>query len=467
MSRYVPLTRSDAREMLEAIGVDEIDDLFADIPADLRLDGPPAIESVGSEQEALTELSALADRNVSTLDEVSFLGAGSYDHYIPAVVESLISRSEYLTPYTPYQPEVSQGNLQVMFEYQSAICELTGMDVSNAGVYDGPSAAGAAAYLAKLATGRRELLVSRGLDPQSREVLETMAAGYGMDVVEVGLDEGRTDLWELAALVGPDTAAVFLQQPNFVGVIEDLDALGDVVRSSGALFVLACDPLTLGVLRPPGEYLADVAIGDGQSLGNPMSFGGPSFGVFATTQEHLRLLPGRIAGEAVDAEGRRGFVMALQTREQHIRREKATSNICTAQALNALAATVYLSWLGPAGLRELGELLVAKASDARAVLSTIPGVEPMFDGPVMREFAVRVDAPIEQVISRCKADGVNPGYPLGSDYPEYPDGLLVSVTERRSLEDVTRLAQSLSDALHELGSAEPAPMIPVALEHAA
>jgi glycine dehydrogenase subunit 1 len=447
VTTYTSATDADRREMLAAIGVRSIDDLFESIPADLRLGRPLDLPAGRSESEVYEELRRLAARNVGADDELTFAGAGMYDHYVPALVDSIISRSEFLTPYTPYQPEISQGGLQAMFEYQTAICELTGLPASNASVYEGPSAVGAAGYLARLANGRGRFVVSRGLHPHSRETLATLSAGYGTEVVESPLTGGATDPEELARTVDEDTAAVFLQQPNFLGSVEDLEALVPVAKQTGALVVCACDPLALGLLRPPGELGVDVAVGEGQPLGNRLDYGGPSFGFFAVSQEHLRRLPGRIAGETVDVDGRRGFVLTLQTREQHIRRERATSNICTAQALNALAGIVYLSWLGRRGLVELVELMVQRTAYARGALAGLDGVEPLHDQPVVREFAVTLDAPVERVVERCAQAGVNPGLPLGPHYPEHPGGLLVAITEQRTRAHIDRLAEVLGEAV--------------------
>ena len=433
--------------MLEAIGVESVEALFESIPPALRLARPLELPAGLSESEVYEHLRRLAARNVSTEDELTFVGAGMYDHYVPALVDSITQRSEFLTPYTPYQPEVSQGGLQAMFEYQTAISELTGLPVSNASVYEGPSAVGAAGYLAKLATGRRRFVASRGLHPHSRETLVTMSAGYGTEVVEAPLAGGLTDPEALAEAIDDDTAAVFLQQPNFLGAVEDLEALAPVTKRTGSLLVCACDPLPLGILRPPGELGVDVAVGEGQTLGNRLDYGGPSFGFFAASEEHLRRMPGRIAGETTDADGRRGFVLTLQTREQHIRRERATSNICTAQALNALAGIVYLSWLGRRGLVELAELMVRRTAYARESLAALDGVDLLHEAPVVREFAVSLDAPVDAVIERCAAAGVNPGYPLGGDYPEWENGLLVAITDQRTRQDIDLLAELLGQAV--------------------
>jgi glycine dehydrogenase subunit 1 len=447
MTRYTAATDQDRAEMLSAIGAGSLDELFADIPERLRLDRRLNLPAGLSEPEVYDHLRALAARNVSCEDELSFLGGGMYDHYVPALIDALVSRAEFLTPYTPYQPEVSQGGLQVMFEYQTAMSELTGLPVSNASVYEGPSAVAAAAYLARLAGRRRTLLVSHGVHPHAREALATMSVGYGADVAEIPLAAGLTDLDRLAGTLSGDAAAVIVQQPNYLGAVEDLEAVVGLARAHGAMVICAADPLCLGVLKAPGDCGVDVCVGEGQTLGNRLDYGGPSFGFFCAREEHLRRMPGRIAGETVDVEGRRGFVLTLQTREQHIRREKATSNICTAQALNALAGVVYLGWLGRRGIVELGELLLQRTAYARERLAALPGVELLHEQPAVREFALRLDADVPRVRERCVDAGVNPGLWLGQDFPELADGLLVALTEQRSRADVDRLAEVLGAAV--------------------
>src|SRR3954463_6327296 len=431
MSRYTSATEADRQEMLAAVGVDTIDDLFADVPEGVRLGRALHLPPRQAQREVYARLRALAASNASAEDELSFLGAGMYDHYVPALIDSILSRSEFLTPYTPYQPEISQGGLQVMFEYQTAISELTGLPVSNASVYEGPSALAAAAYLAKLHNKRTRFLISAGVHPHARETLETTAAGWGTTVEEIPLADGVTQIPEL----GDDVSAVLVQYPNFLGAVEDLQALTDAAHEAGALMIVLTDPLTLGVLKPPGEFGVDVAVGEGQTLGNRLDYGGPSFGFFAAQEAYLRRMPGRIAGETTDVDGRRGFVLTLQTREQHIRREKATHNICTSQALNALAGVIYLSWLGKRGLVELGDLLAKRTHSAREAL----GLELINPGPVVREFGVRVPD-LDGLVRRARAEGINPGYRLRDTYPEYEDGLLVAITERRSRADIDRLA---------------------------
>jgi glycine dehydrogenase subunit 1 len=445
MSRYTSVTDEDLRAMLAEIGVGSVEDLFVDIPESLRLRRPLGLDDGLAEQDVYGELRELAARNVSTEDEISFLGAGMYDHYVPAIIDSIISRSEFLTPYTPYQPEISQGGLQAMFEYQTAISELTGLPVSNASVYEGPSAVAAAGYVAKLHNGRRRFVVSRGVHPHAIETLRTLSRAWGMEVEVIPLVDGLTAPESLE--LDDDVSAVVLAQPNFLGAVERLEPLVEAAHAAGALVICSCDPIPLGLLRPPGEQGVDVVVGEGQSLGNRLDFGGPSFGFFAVTEQLMRRLPGRIAGETRDIDGRRGFVLTLQTRDQHIRRERATSNICTAQALNALAGVIYLSWLGRRGIVELGELLVQRTAYARQSLAALDGVELLHEQPVVREFAVRLEAPADRVIERCRAQGVHPGYALERDDPDLGGCLLVAITEQRTRQDIDRLVEVLGAAV--------------------
>jgi glycine dehydrogenase subunit 1 len=466
LSRYTAITSEDLDAMLAVIGVPTLQEIFdRQIPASVRLGRELELPDGLPEQDVYEHLRALAARNTSAEDELSFLGAGMYDHYVPALIDMLTERSEFLTPYTPYQPEISQGTLQVMFEYQTAISELTGLAVSNASVYDGPSAVAAAGYLAQLHNGGRRFVVSAGLHPHSIQTLRTNAHGYGAEVVEVPLRDGVTDASAWAEAMDAETSAAIFAQPNFYGAVEDAAALSASVRTAvaasfgaeGAGFappsdpVVICqvDPITLGVLSPPGDCGVDVAVGEGQPLGNRLDFGGPSFGLFAARDEYIRRMPGRIAGETVDVDGRRGFVLTLQTREQHIRREKATSNICTAQALNALAGVVYLSWLGRRGIVELGELLLARTHYARERLAEIPGVEKHHEQPVIREFALRLDADVAAVRRRCAEQGVNPGCDVHalSGREEDRGVLLVAITERRTRADIDRLVDVLGAAV--------------------
>jgi glycine dehydrogenase subunit 1 len=465
LSRYTAITPEDLEAMLAAIGVSSLQEIFdRQIPAAVRLGRELELPPGRPEQDVYEHLRELAARNSSTEQELSFLGAGMYDHYVPALIDMLMERSEFLTPYTPYQPEISQGGLQVMFEYQTAISELTGLPVSNASTYEGPSAVAAAGYLAKLHNGRRRIVVSAGLHPHTIQTLRTYAHGYEMEIVEVPLRAGLTDPDEWAAAIDGETSAAVFAQPNFYGAVEDAEALAAAAHErgdgKGPVVVAQVDPITLGILRSPGECGVDVAVGEGQPLGNRLDFGGPSFGLFAAREEYLRRMPGRIAGETVDADGRRGFVLTLQTREQHIRREKATSNICTSQALNALGGVVYLSWLGRRGIVELGELLAARTHYARETLAALPGVERMHSQPVVREFALRLDADVAEVRRRCAERGINPGADLQalSGRAEDRGGLLVAITERRSRADIDRLAEVLGAAVaaSAAGGREPA-----------
>jgi glycine dehydrogenase subunit 1 len=440
---YLSLTDADREEMLAAIGVSSVEELFRDIPAGVRLDRgldvPPALP----EAELSRHLEELAARN--TVDELSFLGAGIYDHYVPAVVDAVLQRGELLTAYTPYQPELSQGVLQAIFEYQTAICELTAMDVSNASGYDGTTVAADACYLAKAATGRSKVVLTEATNPQVRQVVKTYARGFGLEVVEIPHDGGTTDPDRLAE-AAHDAAAVIFQQPNFFGCLEPAPDLVAAAAAAEALPIAHVDLVSLGVLEAPGNYGCALAIGEGQSAGNAMSYGGPHYGFLAAREPYMRRLPGRIVGETVDTAGERGFVLTLQTREQHIRREKATSNITTNQTLLALAGLVHLSLLGPQGLRETGETCMALAQYAKERLAA-GGLELAFrDRATFKEFAVRVRGNAVDAIRSARAKGVNPGYPLGRDYPGLDDALLVAVTERRTVDDLDRLVEVLSPA---------------------
>jgi glycine dehydrogenase subunit 1 len=440
---YLALTDDDRDAMLEAIGVETIDDLFADLPDGVRfhgqLDVPPAL----TEAELTAYFEELAAQNEHNGSQVSFLGAGLYDHYVPAVVDAVLQRGEFLTAYTPYQPELSQGVLQSIFEYQTAICELTGMDVSNASGYDGTTVAADACYIAKHATGRSKVVITEATNPQVRQVVKTYAPGFGLEVVEVPHRGGATDPDELRSAAEGAACAIF-QQPNFFGVLEPAPDLAAAAAEAGALSVAHVDPISLGVLEAPGNYGCALAIGEGQSAGNPISYGGPHYGFLAARSEYIRRMPGRIVGETTDAAGNRGYVLTLQTREQHIRREKATSNITTNQTLLALAGLVYLSWLGPQGLREVGETCMGLAEYAKERLAAT-GLELSFaDRTTFKEFAVRVGRNARDVVKDALGEGIHPGYALGRDYSAMDDVLLVAVTERRTTADIDRLAEVLS-----------------------
>jgi glycine dehydrogenase subunit 1 len=437
------LTEQDREQMLETIGVNSIDELFEQIPVGVRLGRALELEPALSEPELVVHLTELAARNIDTGREVSFLGAGIYDHYVPAVVDAVLARGEFLTAYTPYQPEMSQGVLQAIFEYQTAICELTGMDVSNASGYDGTTVAADACYLARQATGRSRVVLTEALNPQVRQVVKTYAPGFGLDVVEVPHRDGTTDPDELRA-AADEAACVIFQQPNFFGCLEPAPDLVAAANDAGALPVAHVDLVSLGVLEAPGAYGCALAIGEGQSAGNYQSYGGPHYGFLAARSEFIRRMPGRISGETVDSEGKRGFVLTLQTREQHIRREKATSNITTNQTLLALAGLVHLSWLGPQGLRELGETCLALSRYAKERLSDA-GLELVFpEKATFKEFAVRVGRPGKEAIRDARAAGIHPGYALGRDYAGLDDALLVAVTEKRTTAEIDSLVEVLA-----------------------
>ena len=438
---YLSLTEADREAMLAAIGVASVDELFQDIPEGVRFQGRLALEPPLSEQELVSHLTDLAERNVPAGEELSFLGAGIYDHYVPAVVDSVLAQGQLLTAYTPYQPEVSQGVLQAIFEYQTAICELTGMDVSNASGYDGTTVAADACYVAKHATGRSKVVLCETLNPQVRQVVKTYAPGFGLEVVEVPHRDGTTDPEEVAE-AARDAACVIFQQPNFFGCLEPAPDLAAAANEAEALPVAHVDPISLGVLEAPGKYGCALAIGEGQGAGNHQAFGGPHYGFLAARQDYIRRMPGRIIGETTDTEGERAYVLTLQTREQHIRREKATSNITTNQTLLAIGGLVYLTWLGPQGLRELGELCTSLAGHAKDRL----GLPLLFsDKTTFKEFAVRVGRPADEVVAAARERGVNPGYALRRDYPGMEDALLVCVTEKRTPEEIDRLADVLAE----------------------
>jgi glycine dehydrogenase subunit 1 len=422
--------------MLSSLGLSSFDDLYAHVPADVQLtrslDIPPGV----SEVELLDDLKALASKNRHADDTVCFAGGGAYDHYVPAVVWALAGRSELMTSYTPYQPELSQGVLQALFEYQSMICDLTGMSVSNASLYDGPTSVVEAVHMARAATGRSRVLVAGTVDPRHVEVLRTYARGTGYEPEILGPSDGRIGIPK----VGDDVACVILQHPNVYGILEPARKVFEAARASGARAIQIFDPLSLGVLAPPGEVGADIAVAEGQVLGNHMNFGGPYLGILAAQERDLRQMPGRIVGETVDVDGSPGYVLTLQTREQHIRREKATSNICTNQTLMAIAAAVYLAWLGPQGLRELGEACAAKARYA-AEACIRAGARLLYPkAPFFKEFALSFDRPAGDV-----RDGLlEAGFLVG---PVVHEGLIVACTERRTGEEIDRLAKALEEVL--------------------
>lgn len=436
MERYIANTKEQQKEMLQSIGLDSIENLFEDIPQQLRLKRKLCIPDAISEIELVNHMKELAGQNSNLDGYVCFLGAGAYDHYIPSVVGHVLSRQEFYTAYTPYQAEISQGILQAIFEFQTMICELTGMDVANASMYDGATALAEAAFMACQATRKNEILVARSVHPESREILKTYARFNGSKVTEFGYHNGKVDLAELNSKFSADTAAVLVQNPNFFGVIEDLEEIGQLAHRNKALFIVSADPISLGILKSPGEVKADVVVGEGQSLGNPLSFGGPYLGFFATTEKLMRKMPGRIVGQTYDQNGNKGFVLTLQAREQHIRREKATSNICSNQALNALAATVYLTIMGKQGLKEAAELCAQKAHYTCQQLLDTGSFEPCFSAPFFKEFVVKSKIKPDELNKKLLKHKLIGGYVIDKSYPELQDGWLVAVTEKRTRSEI-------------------------------
>ena len=445
--RYLPMTETDKKEMLAAVGVQTVDELFADIPEKVRFQGLYNIKEAKAEPALKKELSAMAAKNMNAKQYASFLGAGVYDHYTPSIVDHVISRSEFYTAYTPYQPEISQGELQAIFEFQTMICELTGMDVANSSMYDGGTALAEAAMLSAGQTKRKKVLVSETVHPESRDVLTTYAKGQNIEVVVIPHKNGVTDIEQLNELVDNDTAAVIVQYPNFFGAIESLSEVEKAAHDVKALFVVSSNPLALGALTPPGKFGADIVIGDAQPFGIPAQFGGPHCGYFAVTKKLMRKVPGRLVGQTHDDEGQRGFVLTLQAREQHIRRDKATSNICSNQALNALAASVAMTALGKKGVREIATQNLQKAFFARETLKK-NGLDIVFDGPVFNEFVVRLNKPVKEVNQKLIEKGIIGGYDLGLTYNGLENCMLIAVTELRTKEEIELFAKELGDS-HE------------------
>src|SRR6266542_896690 len=445
--RYLPNTPAQQKEMLTLIGVSSIEDLLVRVPVKARLSRPLNLPSALAEIDLVRQLRRMSGENAAADDYACFLGAGSYDHAIPSPINHLISRGEFFTAYTPYQPEASQGTLRSIFEYQSMMAELTGMDVANASIYDGASSLAEAVLMAHSVTGRDVIALSRGVNPLYRQVVETYAEGPGLKLKSVALGDGVTDLDGLGKSVTPKTAAVVVQYPNFFGCLEDVKAAGDIAHAAGALLIVVADPVNLGLLTPPGALGADIVVGEGQGLGVPMSYGGPNLGVFAAKQELVRRMPGRLVGATVDVDGQRGFVLTLQTREQHIRREKATSNICTNVALCALMATVYVAIMGKRGLSIVGELSLAKAHYAAAEFSKVPGVRLRFTAPFFKEFTLQLPKSPERIAKRLMKDKILAGVPLKAFDRSQKECLLVAVTEKRTRAEIDAYASALAAAV--------------------
>jgi glycine dehydrogenase subunit 1 len=437
---YIPNTPDDVRVMLGAIGLDSLDQLFDVIPDDVRLRRPLDIPPALGELELTSHVGALASKNQGADARPCFLGGGSYDHFIPAVVDNLASRGEFYTAYTPYQAEASQGTLQAIFEYQTLIAQLTGMDVSNASLYDGASAVSEAVLMAMTSTRRLGRVVLAGsIHPEHVQVVKTHLANLEPEVVVVPPVDGKVTPADLSAAITQDTAAVVVAYPNFFGQLEDVDALVAEIRSKGALAIVSVDPISLGLLRRPGDYGADVVVAEGQSLGNALAYGGPYLGILACRESFVRKMPGRVVGQTVDRNGKRCFVLTLQTREQHIRREKATSNICTNQGLLALRASIYLAAMGPSGLRQVAELSTRKAHHAAEKLAEVPGISLAFPGPFFKEFVIRSEKPVEAVLDQVGRLGYHGGIALARWFPELADSILIAVTEKRTAAEIEGL----------------------------
>jgi glycine dehydrogenase subunit 1 len=442
---YIPNTYDDRRRMLEFIGIEDISILFQQIPNKLLLERELNIPQPLSEPELTRYITDLAEKNANLNQHICFLGAGVYDHYIPSTVPAVLSRSEFYTSYTPYQPELSQGNLQATFEFQTLICRLTKMDVANASMYDGATALAEAALMCSSITGRSEWLVSNCVHPVYREVLKAYAWASGNKVIDTGRIGISTEPRQFGKYITSDTACVIIQHPNFFGALEPAMDIGKLAHEAGALFVICFDPISLGLLKPPGELGADICVAEGQPLGIPMNYGGPLLGLFACRREFVRQIPGRLVGMTTDKHGRRGYVLTLQTREQHIRRERATSNICTNEALCALAASVYLSTLGKQGLQHVANLCLQKAHYAAKEIASLPGYEIPFDARFFKEFVVRTSLPVSEINRYLLTKNIIGGLNLERFYPDLGNCMLLCVTEKRTAKEIRRLVEVLKE----------------------
>lgn len=445
--RYIPHTDEDIQEMLDVVGIKRVEDLFQTIPEECRLSKPLNLPHPLSEPELINHLRELQAPKMS-----QFLGAGAYYHFIPAVVMNLVSRSEFYTAYTPYQPEISQGTLQAIFEYQTLMCQLTGMEVSNASLYDGASSLAEAVLMASRITGKRKVLISQTVHPEYRQVIQTYIDPNQQEILLIPYtkEEGRTDEKILSDYLQEEVSAVVIQSPNFFGVVEDLQSIVSNVHHSGGLMIVGfTEALAYGILKPPGDLGADIVAGEGQSLGIPLSYGGPSLGIFTTQERFIRNMPGRLVGETIDLEGRRGFVLTLATREQHIRRERATSNICTNEGLCALMATIFLSCLGKEGLKELAWMNLSKTEYAKKAISKIQGCQLAFHSPTFNEFVLQIEKEPTGVLEKLKRGGILGGMSLAKFYPELDHHLLVTVTEMNKKEEIDRWAEALEKVLKQ------------------
>lgn len=444
MFPYIPNSRKDEQKMLDRIGIKHVDDLFRDIPAEVKLDRRLNLEAPKSELEVTRLMGGLAAQNKPTDNLVCFMGAGAYDHYIPSIIDHLTSRSEFYTSYTPYQPEISQGTLRAIFEYQTMISNLTGLEIANASLYDQQTAVVEAALMAIGSVRKADtILVSKGVHPESRQVLKTYFRYRNLNVVEIDLYDGHTCPNNLREKLAENVGGVIIQSPNFLGVIEDAKALETVTRESKAKFIMAVDPISLGTLKKPSEIGADIAVGEGQSLGNYLNFGGPYLGFISAKEDLARKMPGRICGQSVDQDGKRAFVLTLQAREQHIRRYKATSNICSNQGLLAVRATIYLSTMGKKGLKEVANQCLSKAHYLQERLLATGKVKKPFNDPFFKEFVITMDKPVAEVNRQLIEKGFLGGYDLSKEYPELGNAMLIAVTEKRTREEMDAFVQAL------------------------
>lgn len=445
--RYIPNTAEDKREMLAEINIKSIEDLFSDIPESLRFNEDLNIPKIMSELELKKHMSSLAAKNKTTEDFSSFLGAGAYQHFIPSTVNSIVSRSEFYSAYTPYQPEISQGELQGIFEFQSLIAELTGMEAANSSMYDGASSLAEAAAMAAVVTKRKKIIIASTVHPEIREVLLTNAHGRQLEIIQVNFNNGVTDVEEIKETIDEETAAVIVQYPNFFGLIEEMETIEKIAHENKALFIVSANPMALPILKSPGEYKADIVVGDNQPMGVPISFGGPHVGFFATNSKLIRKMPGRIVGQTHDKDGNRGYVLTLQTREQHIRREKATSNICSNQALVALASAVYMNTMGKKGIYEVAKQNLEKAHYAYNLLKAIDGVEIFSVNPFFNEFTILLPKSVSEINQQLLEDNIIGGYDLSKAYPQIKNGMLIAITEVKTKEEIDKFANRLEGLL--------------------
>lgn len=446
MYPYISHTHNDEQEMLEVIGLNSLEDLFSDIPEDIRLSRDLNLPKSKSELEVTRYLKGLASKNCSLSELTCFLGAGAYDHYIPSIVDHIISRSEFYTSYTPYQPEISQGTLQYLFEFQTLLCELTGMDVANASLYDGGTAVAEAALMASAYSRRKEVIISETVRPETRKILKTYAHLQGIELIEIPMKDGLTDLEKLSEKVSKNTAAVIVQSPNFFGIIEDVEAAAEIAhREKKTSLIMSTDPISLGILKRPIDLGVDVVVGEGQSMGMPLAYGGPYLGFIASKSDYLRKLPGRIVGQTQDLDGKRSYVLTLTAREQHIRRDKATSNICSNQGLNTLAATVYMVTLGKKGIREVAMQTTQKAHYAFNKLTESGKYKPVFNHPFFKEFAIESNLDPKEINKVLLDEKILGGYNLGNDYDGLKNSILYAVTEKRTKDEIDKLSLVLEE----------------------